>query len=103
MMKQQTIRRVPVHPGAVLRREMEERKISINQFARDTRMPLSAASKLVNEQRTVTAETALRLARYFGTSPDFWLNLQMQHDLGLAQQESGAKIEREVTEHAAVA
>ena len=70
--------------------------ISINRLARDTRMPLSRASELVNGKRAITAETALRLARFFRTSPEYWLNLQTAYDLATAQDQSSAAIERGV-------
>jgi len=76
----------PVHPGEVLREEfMEPLGISINALARELHVPVSRISKIVNEERGITADTAMRAARYFGTSPEFWLNLQSRYDLVVAR------------------
>ena len=61
------------------------------------RVPATRVNDIVNGRRGITADTALRLARYFGTSPEFWLNLQASYDLRTAERESAAKIEREVS------
>lgn len=84
-----------VHAGAILKEELEERGISLNRLARDTRIPLSRVSVIVNGKRAITAETAMRLARYFGTSAELWMNLQSAYDLGLAEKNAAA-IKREV-------
>lgn len=86
----------PVHPGDFLREELAERGISMNQMARDIRIPMSRVSLIVNGKRGITADTALRLALYFGTSPELWLNLQTAYDLAVVRLESAEKIEREV-------
>lgn len=89
--------RIATHPGEVLREEfMAPGAISRNRLSREAGMPLSAVSALVAEKRGVTAETALRLARYFGTSAEFWLNLQSRHDLTRAAVSMGDRVEREV-------
>jgi addiction module HigA family antidote len=76
----------PVHPGEVLQHEfMSPLGISINALARDLHVPVNRVSKIVNEERGITADTAMRLARYFGTSAEFWLNLQSRYDLLLAR------------------
>jgi antitoxin HigA-1 len=93
-MPKKTLR--PTHPGEILKEELEERGISLNRLARDTRIALSRVSLIVNGKRGVTADTALRLARFFGTSPEMWMNLQSAYDLELAARESGAAIQREV-------
>ncbi len=81
----------PVHPGEVLREEfMTPLGISINALARELHVPVSRISKIVNEERGITADTAMRAARYFGTSAEFWLNLQARYDLQVAK--SKAKI-----------
>jgi addiction module HigA family antidote len=78
----------PVHPGEVLQQEfMSPLGISINALARDLHVPVSRVSKIVNEERGITADTAMRLARYFGTSAEFWLNLQSRYDLLLARRQ----------------
>jgi addiction module HigA family antidote len=86
----------PVHPGDFLREELAERGISMNQVARDIRIPMSRVSLIVNGKRGITADTALRLALYFGTSPELWLNLQNTYDLAVARLSSADKIAREV-------
>ncbi len=87
----------PVHPGEVLREEfMEPLGLSMNRLALDLHVPITRISEIVHERRAVTADTALRLGRFFGTSPEFWLNLQARHDLEIARDKKQAKVEREV-------
>ena len=77
----------PVHPGEVLREEfLEPLGLSAGQVARAVDVPRTRIERLASEAVSVTADTALRLAGYFGTSPAFWLNLQTNHDLALARQ-----------------
>jgi addiction module HigA family antidote len=83
----------PVHPGDFLREELAERSISMNQVARGIRIPMSRVSLIVNGKRGITADTALRLALYFGTSPELWQNT---YDLAVARLSSADKIAREV-------
>ena len=89
----------PIHPGEILR---EEFLIPLNMSAHALALELKVAAPRINdivrERRAVTPNTALRLARYFGTTPDFWLNLQTVYDLKIAQRESGQTIEYEVRE-----
>jgi addiction module HigA family antidote len=70
--------------------------ISINALARDLRVPVTRVSEIVNGRRSITADTALRLARYFGNTPQFWLNLQAAFDLEVATRRSVRQIERDV-------
>lgn len=94
----------PVHPGDILREELAERGISMNQLARDIRVPMSRVSLVVHGKRGITADTAVRLALYFGTSPELWLNLQTTYELALVRLDSADKIKREVipaSQHAA--
>jgi addiction module HigA family antidote len=87
----------PVHPGDILREDlMGPLGLSINSLARDLRVPVTRVSEIVNGRRSVTADTALRLARYFGSSPQFWLNLQAAYDLEVATRRSVERIERDV-------
>lgn len=86
----------PIHPGEHLKEELGERGISLNQLARDTRIPLSRISLIANGRRGISAETALRFAKYFGVSAQFWMNLQTNYDLQLAEDLCADKIEREV-------
>jgi addiction module HigA family antidote len=72
----------PIHPGEILREEfLRPMDISMNQLARDLDVPLNRVSLIVNGTRAITADTALRLATYFGVSPELWLNLQADYDL----------------------
>lgn len=91
----------PIHPGALLAEDLRDMGISINRLARDTRMPVSRASDLVHGKRNITAETALRLARFFGTTPEYWLNLQAHYDLETARDRVARTIEREVLPYSA--
>ena len=86
----------PVHPGQILLDELNERRITLNKLAREIRVPMNRISAVVNAKRSITADTALRLGRYFGTSAQFWLNLQMGYELRLAEQNKGREIERDV-------
>ena len=91
------ISRPPVHPGEMLREEfMKPMGISINGLAMELHVPVTRISQIVNERRGITADTALRLARHFGTSPDFWMNLQKDYELILARAKSQKSIERQV-------
>ena len=92
------IRRLPpVHPGEILREDlMAPLGLSINRLARDLRVPVTRMSEIVNGRRGITADTALRLARYFGTTAEFWMNLQAAYDLDVAQRVSADRIARDV-------
>ena len=87
----------PVHPGEILREEfMAPLGLSINALARALRTPPNHVSGLVNEKRGVSAKMALRLARYFGTSPELWLGLQLDYELDMARDTAASQIEKEV-------
>jgi len=88
--------RIPKHPGKLLKREIEARQMSARKLAAALGVPANRISEIIRERRNVSAETALRLARYFGNSAEFWLNLQIRHDLGKANAEQGADINRTV-------
>ena len=88
----------PVHPGEILREDfMKPLGLSINRLALDLRVPSTRIGEIVHERRRITADTALRLARYFKTNPEFWLNLQNFYELEVSRR-SGAvsAIERDV-------
>ena len=89
----------PVHPGRVLKRELTARGLSANRLALALRVPSGRVTAILNGKRAVTPETALRLARFFGNSARFWMNLQAQYDIALAERELGERIDAEV-EHA---
>jgi antitoxin HigA-1 len=87
----------PIHPGEILRADfMEALGLSMNRLALDLRVPVTRIAEIVHERRGITPDTALRLARYFNTSPGFWLNLQSAYDLEVAQDKLSRAIEREV-------
>ncbi len=87
----------PVHPGEILKEEfLEPKGISQNKLALDLRVPPPRISEIVRGKRAVTADTALRLSRYFGTTPQLWVNLQAHYDLEKAKDDLADKIEREV-------
>jgi antitoxin HigA-1 len=86
----------PVHPGETLAEEMAARGLSANALALKLRVPANRVTEIANGERGISAETALRLGRYFGTGARFWVNLQARYELALAERELGARIEREV-------
>jgi addiction module HigA family antidote len=79
----------PIHPGEILRGEMEELGLSARQLALALKVPTNRVTGILNEQRAVTADTALWLSRYFGTAPEFWLNIQSAYELRRARLEVG--------------
>ena len=88
----------PVHPGEILRDDfLEPMRISVYALAQALKVPRSRANDIVLGRRGVTADTAFRLARYFGTTPEFWVNLQARYDLDAASRTLRRRIEREVT------
>jgi addiction module HigA family antidote len=80
----------PIHPGAILKDELEDRGLSASALARAVGVPVTRITEVLNERRGISADTALRLARYFGGTPQFWLNLQQSHDLKVAEASIGA-------------
>jgi addiction module HigA family antidote len=86
----------PVHPGKTLASELAARKLTANALALRLRVSATRLSEILHGKRAISAETALRLGRYFGTGGTFWINLQAQYDLALAERELGAKIAKEV-------
>ena len=87
----------PVHPGEILHEEfMKPLGLSMNKLALDLRVPVTRIADIVGEHRGITADTALRLARYFRNAPVFWMNLQTRYDLEVAEDELAAKVERDV-------
>lgn len=86
----------PVHPGEILRDEMAELKLSANRFAEMLHVPTNRITAILNGQRGITADTALRLSVFFGTTAEFWLKLQNTYDLKIAEMKFGKKIKKEV-------
>jgi len=88
----------PITPGEVLREDfMEPLDISINQLARDLSVPPNRIREIVNGKRSISADTALRLQRYFGVEAQFWLNLQTEYDLRMVKRKIWTDIERRIT------
>lgn len=85
-----------IHPGRILRREMATRNLSANRLAILLGVPSGRITDILNSRRSVSADTALRLGRYFGNSPQFWIDLQGQFDIALAERESGEDIRKHV-------
>lgn len=91
----------PTHPGEILRQELDELGLSANAFAGRIGVPTNRVTEILAGRRSVTAETALRLGRFFGTTAQFWMNLQANCDLKTAAAASGKDIVRQVRPHAA--
>lgn len=92
----------PIHPGEILREDMlKELGISEYRLAKDIGVPPLRINQIVKGKRAITADTALRLGRYFGTSAEFWMNLQAHYDLELARDRLEARINREVQQRKA--
>lgn len=84
--------RTPIHPGAILADELTEIGISAAELARLIEVPANRVSQIIAGKRGITADTALRLAQYFGTAAEFWMNLQKIYELDLARQQAGETI-----------
>ncbi|SNC68140.1 addiction module antidote protein, HigA family [Marinobacter sp. es.048] len=92
----------PIHPGEILREEyLEPLEMSVNSLSKALHVPATRMNEIVRENRGITADTAMRLARYFGTSERFWLNLQTEYELRQAQISKADQVAREVDPHAA--
>ena len=87
----------PVHPGEILEKEfLEPLELTQYRVAKDIKVPARRINEIVHGTRAISADTALRLARYFGTSEEFWLNLQMHYDLEVERDRLGPRLKREV-------
>src|SRR5439155_21661166 len=92
----------PIHPGEILRDDfLQPRQVSVYTLAQALKVPRSRVNDIVLGRRGITADTAFRLARYFGTSPEFWINLQARYDLDAADRKLRRRIAREVRPRAA--
>ena len=96
MSTKKTKRLPPIHPGEVLQDVLNEAGLTINALALALRVPANRIGAIVKGQRSITADTALRLGRYFGTSAQLWMNLQAKYDLAIAEDTLSRQIEREV-------
>ncbi len=96
-MMKETKLRPPVHPGTVLKLDLlDPLGMSINGLAKALHVPANRLSQIIQGKRGITADTSLRLARYFGFTPEYWLNLQTHYDLEITRRKSTRKIEREI-------
>lgn len=84
--------RTPIHPGEILADELEELGVSPTELSRQIRVPANRISQIINGKRSITGDTALRLAHWFGTSPQFWMNLQALYDVQIAEEDVGTEI-----------
>ncbi len=87
---------VAVHPGRLLKRELAARSLSANRLALDLGVPSGRITDILNGRRSISADTAVRLGRYFGNSAQFWLDMQGQYDIAVVENEHGAEIARRV-------
>lgn len=85
-----------IHPGEILKDELDEINFSANAFAKALNVPASRIRAILKGQRGITADTALRLAKFFGTTPDFWMSLQSSYDVKIAREAVGQEIESNV-------
>jgi len=86
--------RQPIHPGEILSDELAELSLSASALARQIKVPPNRISQIIQGKRAITGDTALRLGHWFGTNPQFWLNLQSQYDLRLAEAEAGKEVRK---------
>jgi len=84
------------HPGRLLRRELAARALSANRLALDLGVPSGRITDILNGRRSITADTAVRMGRYFGNRPQFWLDLQSQYDIAVVERERGSEIAQRV-------
>jgi antitoxin HigA-1 len=84
------------HPGRLLKRELTARKLSANRLSLDIGVPSGRITDILNARRSITADTAVRLGRYFGNSAQFWLDLQSQYDIALVERVKGGEITKRV-------
>jgi addiction module HigA family antidote len=91
-----TDRLPPVHPGEILKETLDEMGISMNRLSKEIHVPANRISSIVAGQRAITGETALRLARYFGTTPEYWLNMQARYDMETARDQWEDRVKSEV-------
>ena len=84
--------RTPIHPGEILADELEELGVSPTELSRQIRVPANRIIQIINGKRAITGDTALRLGHWFGTNPQFWMNLQALYDVRTAEREAGKEI-----------
>jgi antitoxin HigA-1 len=86
--------RPPIHPGEILSDELAELSLTASALARQIKVPPNRITQIIQGKRAITGDTALRLGHWFGTNPQFWLNLQSQYDLRLAEAEAGKEVRK---------
>ena len=86
--------RQPIHPGEILSDELAELSLTASALARQIKVSPNRISQIIQGKRAITGDTALRLGHWFGTNPQFWLNLQSQYDLRLAEAEAGTEVRK---------
>ncbi|TAD86637.1 MAG: addiction module antidote protein, HigA family [Alphaproteobacteria bacterium] len=84
--------RPPIHPGEILANELQELGVTPTELSRQIQVPANRITQIIKGQRGITGDTALRLGRWFGTSAQFWMNLQSAYDIRMAEQTAGAEI-----------
>ena len=84
--------KTPIHPGKHLGEELRATGLTAAEFARKLRVPVNRITRIINGQRSMSADTALRVAHFFGTTPEFWLNLQSLYEIRIAERKSGRAI-----------
>ncbi len=89
--------RPPIHPGKILADELDELQMSASQLARILHVPTNRITEIINGQRGITADTALRLGRWFGTGAQLWINLQKNYELRIAEQKKGEEIQATIS------
>jgi addiction module HigA family antidote len=89
-------KRPPIHPGSSLKMILDDAQLTANAVALALRIPANRLTEIINGRRSISADTAMRLGRYFGTSAQMWMNMQSQYDLELAESELSARIASEV-------
>jgi addiction module HigA family antidote len=95
--KKATKVRPPVHPGMILKLDLlEPYGMSLNQLAKELHVPANRLSQIVSGKRGISPDTSLRLARYFGFTPEYWLNMQAQYDLEVIRRQSMQQIEKDI-------
>jgi len=94
---EKTMARLATHAGEILADELEELGISASELARSLHIPTNRITQILNGQRGITADTALRLGRWFGTGAELWMNLQKSYELRLAEQLAGEEIQKTIT------
>jgi len=92
----------PIHPGEILSEELDDLGLTVKALAGELAVPVSRVSAILKGRTRVSADTALRLARYFGTTPEFWLSVQQNYELHAAERESGAEIKEQVQPRASL-